>query len=121
MATLGTLLHTWLSGTHVGTDSFGNRYFEAKKAGPDGIKRRWVLYEGDPEPTKIPAHWHGWMHYNNDEIPDEESALRYSWQKPSRPNATGTPERYLPGGHLLRGGKRQLTKNADYVPWEPKA
>ena len=40
-ATPGTLLTTWWSGTPVGTDAFGNRYYQTK----DG-KRRWVLYAG---------------------------------------------------------------------------
>ena len=37
-ATWGTLLTTWLSGSSVGTDDFGKRYYQNK----DG-SRRWVI------------------------------------------------------------------------------
>ena len=47
-ATWGTLLTTWLSGSPVGTDDFGNRYYQNK----DG-SRRWVIYNGTVEEFKI--------------------------------------------------------------------
>jgi NADH:ubiquinone oxidoreductase subunit len=119
MATIGTLLHTWLNGTQVGTDASGNRYFESKKADSEGRKKRWVLYHGAPEPTKIPAEWHGWMHYTTDILPSDETVPHHRWIKPSRPNPTGTPERHLPPGHLLQGAHRPYTASADYTPWEP--
>ena len=49
-ATPGTLFTTWLRGVPVGTDQFGNRYFRTK----DG-KRRWVLYKGTVEASRVPA------------------------------------------------------------------
>ena len=35
------LLTTWLWGRLVGTDEYGNRYYQSK-----ADKRRWVLYNG---------------------------------------------------------------------------
>lgn len=119
MANIGTRLFTWLHGNQVGKDEFGNRYFMARKASADGIKKRWVIYNGEPEASKIPAHWHGWMHYTTDKLPTEGEQKRHIWQKPHQPNLTGTAGRYLPPGHLARGGDRSPSASGDYIPWNP--
>ena len=41
-ATIGTALHSALHGHFVADDSFGNRYYQSKKA----PRRRWVIYSG---------------------------------------------------------------------------
>jgi NADH:ubiquinone oxidoreductase subunit len=116
--TLGTRLHTWLHGKSVGEDEFGNRYFEAKSA-PAGQKpKRWVMYKGEAEPSKVPPYWHGWLHYTTDNVPTEEDVKRYQWQKQHLPNLTGTEFAYLPSGHAKKGGQRTATA-ADYTPWVP--
>jgi NADH:ubiquinone oxidoreductase subunit len=66
-ATIGTLLNSGLTGEHVGTDVQGNRYFRAKKrqapGGPfAGQERRWVLYNGANDASRVPPEWHGWIH-----------------------------------------------------------
>ena len=63
-ATLGTLVTTWVSGVRVGDDEFGNRYYATR----DG-KRRWVLYNGTVEASRVPPDWHGWLHHTVDEPP----------------------------------------------------
>lgn len=119
-ATIGTRLFTWFKGRHVGTDAFGNRYYEARGSAKQGIHRkRWVMYRGIPEPSKVPAHWHGWLHYTIADVPRETLAKRYPWQKPHLPNLTGTTGRYLPQGHLLKGGAR-AANTADYTAWKPE-
>src|SRR5258706_13796349 len=55
-ATWGTLLTTWLSGSPVGSDEFGNRYYQNK----DG-SRRWVIYNVTVEANRMPPDWHGWQ------------------------------------------------------------
>jgi NADH:ubiquinone oxidoreductase subunit len=40
------------------------------------------------------------------------------WQKPHRPNATGTAEAYRPAGHDFSGGRRPAA-TGDYEPWKP--
>lgn len=120
MATIGTRLFTWLHGKLVGQDMFGNKYYEARRIDPQmGRKRRWVIYHGMAEPSKIPAHWHGWMHYTTNELPKEEDAKKYAWQKPHQPNLTGTKGRHLPPGHLLKGGNRAKSASGDYEAWTP--
>ena len=50
--TFGTRLKTILFGKIVGTDSFGNKYYESK----DG--KRWVIYSEEIDATKIPVEWY---------------------------------------------------------------
>lgn len=119
MTTIGTSLFTWFKGKQVGEDQFGNRYYEARKANTEGRKRRWVIYARLAEPSLVPAHWHSWLHYTTDQLPNEESAHRYDWQKPHQPNLTGTSERYLPPGHMAAGGKRAKSASGDYEAWRP--
>ncbi len=119
MATIGTRIFTWLKGGYIGSDEAGNRYFEGRKAAADGIKKRWVVYAGLPEPSQVPAHWHGWLHYTTDIVPTNDITKRHAWQKPHRPNMTGTSERYLPPGHLEKGGKRDASASGDYEAWRP--
>lgn len=120
-ATIGTRLHTMLRGKCVGEDEFGNRYFEARRE-PKAAERRkrWVVYNGMAEPSKVPAHWHGWLHYTHEKPPvTGENPNKYTWQKGHLPNLTGTKYKYVPKGNLQRGEAR--TRNtADYVPWTPE-
>lgn len=120
MATIGTKLFTLFYGSFVGKDEFGNRYYQARRKNHMNRKRRWVMYKGAPEPTKVPPHWHGWLHYTHDEPPVSGEAVKaHAWQQSHLPNLTGTKARYLPTGHMLRGAKRQKTE-ADYVAWKPE-
>lgn len=116
--TLGTKLSTFFGGNHVGTDEFGNRYFTGKKAKHGQRARRWVMYKGIPEPTKVPPMWNAWLHYTIDALPTELNMPAYAWQKEHLPNLTGTAGAYLPPGHIRRGADRSATV-ADYQPWTP--
>ncbi len=54
-------------GRQVGTDRFGNAYYESRDDYMNyGRKRRWVLYAGAPDPTTVPPEWHGWLHHTAD-------------------------------------------------------
>lgn len=119
-ATIGTRLMTALKGQYVGKDEFGNKYYHARKIPATGRRKRWVIYEGMVEPSKVPPHWHGWLHYTTEAAPVEGvPVLKYDWQKPHLPNATGTSERYLPQGHLLNNTPRAAS-SADIVAWKPE-
>jgi NADH:ubiquinone oxidoreductase subunit len=124
--TVGTRLFTWLRGELVGTDQFGNRYYREKArrelsrgGGRRSREKRWVLYRGEPEATKVPALWHAWLHHTMDQVPDNSAGKRYSWEKQHLPNLTGTPAAYRPPGSLLRGGHREAA-TGDYEPWQPE-
>ncbi|MGZ3298737.1 MAG: NADH:ubiquinone oxidoreductase subunit NDUFA12 [Asticcacaulis sp.] len=118
--TVGTLLTVGARGRHVGTDQFGNRYFEDRttKHSYDGRKRRWVLYKGYAEASKIPPEWHGWMHYIYDDTPLENPPAVKAWEKPHIPNMSGTPYAWVPPGSL-RGEAERSPTTGDYEAWEP--
>ena len=116
-ATIGTRIATWLTGKFVGEDEFGNRYYQAKsRRKAERTPRRWVMYNGIVDASKVPAHWHGWLHYTLDA---PVQARRYPWQKEHLPNLTGTVLRYLPQGHIMKSGTRAKT-TADYEAWRPE-
>lgn len=120
---LGTRLFTWLTGKAVGRDEFGNRYFRAKsrRVHSDSLRheRRWVLYNGEVEASRVPPEWHAWLHHTTDEVPPAAGIARRPWMKPHRPNPTGTPAAYRPPGHTLMGGHRAAA-TGDYEPWRPE-
>jgi NADH:ubiquinone oxidoreductase subunit len=117
--TLTTRLYTLLNGQLVGTDKFGNRYFRGKHTKKDGHEKRWVMFRGIAEPSKVPPEWHGWLHHTHDNPPLEHAPTkRYGWEKQHQPNLTGTKGAYVPPGHLLKGSKR-APATADYEAWEP--
>ena len=111
-ATVGTLLWTRRKGELVGTDEAGNRYYRER-----GGWRRWVIYNGEAEASRIPPGWHGWIHHRVDN-PPEDSYKPREWQKPHEPNLTGSALAYRPPGSVLKGGKRAKA-TGDYEPWTP--
>ena len=103
----------------VGSDTFGNIYYRAEPRKGYKRERRWVIYKETPEASMVPPEWHGWLHYQTDEAPEEGSeSFRRPWQKPHQPNMTGTNQAYRPPGHLLEGGKRDKA-TGDYKAWAP--
>ncbi len=118
MATLGTRLMTWLHGDLVGTDEFSNRYYRAKPRAGYRRERRWVVYDGEVEASRVPPDWHGWLHHIVAEAPTGTPA-RQPWQKQHVPNMTGTAAAYRPPGSVLHGGKRSPA-TGDYEPWTPQ-
>ena len=112
--TWGTRLYLWRFFKPVGTDAFGNSYFQAKKG-----DKRWVVYNGPAEASAIPPGWHGWMHHRTDTPPTDEAYAPLSWEKPHIPNLTGTPQAYRPDGSLLNTGERPRV-TGDYDAWSPE-
>jgi NADH:ubiquinone oxidoreductase subunit len=86
--TLGTRITIWNQGRFVGKDELGNRYYEQKKGvGPLGRPRRWVTYTDFAEASKVPADWHGWLHYTVDAPPTARGV---------RPKGTGDYKPWRP-------------------------
>jgi NADH:ubiquinone oxidoreductase subunit len=115
---IGTRVHTWLFGEFVGSDSSGNRYYRDKRTKGQKRERRWVLYNGEVEASRVPPEWHAWLHRIVSEPPKPEALRPRPWQKPHVPNLTGTPAAYRPPGHTLKGGRR-AKGTGDYEPWIP--
>ncbi len=109
--TLGTRFYTWRFGEAVGSDEQGNHYYRERNG-----TRRWVIYNGIAEASRIPPGWHAWMHYRSDEPP--ASYTPREWQKPHVPNLTGTPAAYRPPGSILGPDPRTPGK-PDYEAWRP--
>jgi NADH:ubiquinone oxidoreductase subunit len=106
--------------TKVGTDNLGNKYYRAKPRKGYKRERRWVIYRGEPEASMVPPEWHGWLHHQNDTVPDSsQQSYRRVWQKPHQPNLTGTNQAYRPPGHILKGGQRDKA-TGDYEAWKPE-
>lgn len=104
----------------VGKDPYGNKYYTAKARKGYKRERRWVMYKGAPEATKVPPEWHGWLHHQSDVFPSgDRPSFRRPWQQPHQQNLTGTTQAYRPPGHILEGGKRPET-TGDYQAWTPK-
>ncbi len=123
MTAIGTIIFTALLGKKVGADEFGNKYYKSSKyfgkhIGRYNKERRWVIFNGRAEASKIPPQWHGWMHYTFDNIPNEKDVKKYEWQKNHLPNLTGTAYAYLPNGHTEKLGKRD-NATGDYQAWKP--
>jgi len=111
-STWGTRFYTWRFGRLVGQDEFGNTYYEG-----DG-GRRWVQYNGYAEASTIPPGWHGWMHFRTDTPPSAEDYRPREWEKPHRPNMTGTSGAYFPPGSLSNAATRPKV-TGDYEAWRP--
>ncbi len=118
-ATIGTSLFTARKGEHVGTDAQGNAYYRYKAS--DAVReRRWVIYEGANDASRVPSEWHGWLHGSFDDVPESNLPPSKIWETDYTPNATGTAQAYRPAGALERGGKRARAAG-DYEAWTPDA
>ena len=118
--TWNTRFYTWRIGTLVGQDDMGNLYYKAKSAVPDSIpERRWVIYNGYAEASKVPPGWHGWLHHRVDVTPPQENYVPREWQKPHEQNLSGTAAAYHPPGSIAVGGKPALRAKV-YQAWKPE-
>lgn len=110
--TLNTQLYTWRHGSKVGEDGAGNRFYESR----DG-KRRWVIFNGEAEASRVSPDWHGWLHFTYDTPPTETALPHKPWEKPHQENLTGTPLAYAPPGSIRAAEPRP---QADYQAWQPE-
>ncbi len=110
--TLGTQLFTWRKGVKVGEDDQGNRFFETR----DG-KRRWVIYNGEAEASRVSPEWHGWLHHTWEQPPTDAPLVHKDWEKPHHENLTGTAMAYAPAGSIRR---KEAVSRSDYEAWSPE-
>lgn len=110
--TVGTRLHTWLHGRLVGQDAEGNTFYQSA----DG-KRRWVIYNGEAEASRVPPEWHGWLCHTWQEPPTEVPVRHKPWELPHVPNLTGSELAYRPKGSLL---STEPGVRRDYEAWAPE-
>ena len=97
-----------------GEDAYGNRYFKARNILSTKLsrKRRWVLYKGRPEGSKIPPLWQAWLTFMLMESP----AFKIKQEDPQRkhyPNLTGAK-----GASLFL--KKEDLDEKNYKAWDPQ-
>lgn len=117
-ATFTTMMNTSRHGEHVGTDAQGNKYYRAKKPNAQGRERRWVIYDGANDASRVPSEWHGWLHGAFDSVPESNLPPPRIFEVDYTPNATGTAGAYRPAGALEKGGVRARA-TGDYEAWSP--
>ena len=83
--TFGTQLWTWRKGVRVGEDGVGNIFYRNADD-----SRRWVIFNGDIEASRVSPDWHGWLHHTWDEPPTDSPLQHKTWEKPHQENLTGT-------------------------------
>lgn len=110
--TLNTQLFTWRKGVRVGEDDQGNVFYENREK-----SKRWVIFNGEIEASKISPDWHGWLHHTWDETPSDKPLVHKSWQKPHQENLTGTVAAYAPAGSIRQA---KPADRSDYEAWVPE-
>jgi NADH:ubiquinone oxidoreductase subunit len=102
----------------VGEDELGNVYYEGGRD-TAGRPRRWVIFAGANDTSRLPPGWFAWMHHQVDDAPAAALPPPRAWQKPPVPNLTGTALAYRPAGALEKGGHRAAA-TGDYEAWSPE-
>ena len=110
--TLNTQFFTWRKGEKVGEDDQGNIFYR----NADGSKR-WVIFNGEAEATRVSPDWHGWLHRTYDAPPTDTPLRHRSWEKPHQENLTGTMLAYAPAGSIRR---EKPADRGDYEAWSPE-
>jgi NADH:ubiquinone oxidoreductase subunit len=110
--TIGTQVWTARNGQKVGEDEQGNVYYQTKDA-----KRRWVIYNGESEASRVAPDWHGWLHFTWDQPPTKAPLKHKAWEKPHLENLTGSAAAYAPAGSLRAAVP---VRRQDYEAWQPE-
>jgi NADH:ubiquinone oxidoreductase subunit len=114
-ATIGTGLWTSLHGEEVARDAAGNVYYRDKKY----PGRRWVIYNGDNDGSRVPPDWQMWLRGTIDDLPEKVLPPVRHFQIPPVANLTGTMAAFRPDG-ALGSGRIRPASTGDYEPWIPE-
>ena len=101
--TLGTRINILFFGKFVGKDNFGNKYYKTKKG------KRFIIYNGEVDASKIPNEWYSWMHFTPNKIENNHELDKFEWQKSHKPNTTGSNDAYSPKGNTKATEKKYNT------------
>jgi len=111
-STIGTQIWTARNGEKVGEDGAGNTFYRTADD-----SRRWVIFNGEAEASRVSPEWHGWLHRTWDQPPTEAPLPKKSWEKPHQENLTGTMAAYAPAGSIRRADPAD---RSDYEAWSPE-
>lgn len=111
-----TIVEKGPTGTLVGEDQFGNKYYEDQSTSYN--RKRWVVYKNMStyNPSIVPPEWHGWLNYINDFAPTQHEFKRPVYAIDAGVTKTGTTECYAPKGSWVNPDKRCWLK---YEAWQP--
>ncbi|MGB0798931.1 MAG: NADH:ubiquinone oxidoreductase subunit NDUFA12 [Planktomarina sp.] len=109
---MNTQFFTWRKGVKVGDDEAGNTFYQTKNG-----EKRWVIFNGEAEASRVGPEWHGWLHHTWDEPPTKKPLKHKSWEQPHQENLTGTAMAYMPEGSLRQAKPKDRT---DYEAWVPE-
>lgn len=110
--TLNLQIYLWRKGVKVGEDDQGNTYYRNHDN-----SRRWVIFNGDVEASRVSPDWHGWLHHTWDEPPSDKPLAHKAWEKPHQENLTGSALAYAPAGSIRR---QAPAERRDYEAWSPE-
>jgi NADH:ubiquinone oxidoreductase subunit len=113
-ASWGTSINSRRHGEEAGRDEAGNVYFRHRK----DPRRRWVIYAGSNDSSRIPPGWNAWLRGTIDDIPSKSLPDRRKWEQQPQPNLTGTPSAYRPSGSM-QGMNLRPAATGDYEAWKP--
>lgn len=105
------LLYVLLFAKKVGNDEFGNKYY-TKKDILAKRKRRFVIYKGKVEASKVPDIWDAWLRGTINYVPSNAKPL--PWQNHHTPNLSGTKHQYNPKLY-----NSSINSYNNYTPWKP--
>ena len=114
-ASWSTALFSRRNGKEVGRDEAGNIYFEHK----DDKARRWVIYSGANDSSRVPPGWNAWLRGTIDGLPTASLPTRRKFEQAPVANLTGTAGAYRPSGSLQGNGIR-APATGDYQAWKPE-
>ena len=101
-----------VNGTLMGTDEFGNEYYEDVDAQHSG-RKRWVEYASSTmDPSEVAPYWHGWLHYMSDQVPTAEMIRGPKYKKFHHENKTGTIEAYHPSSYYFH--EKHISASSKY-------
>ena len=113
-ASWGTSIFSRRNGEEVGRDEAGNIYFKHRK----DPARRWVIYSGANDSSRVPPGWNAWLRGTIDGLPEAALPARRRFERAPEPNLTGTMAAFRPEGSLAAKGVRPAA-TGDYQPWTP--
>jgi NADH:ubiquinone oxidoreductase subunit len=109
---LGRQLYTWRFGEKVGEDAAGNVFYRSADD-----SRRWVIYAGSNDATRVGPDWYGWLHFTVKAPPTVEPVAHKTWEQPHQPNMTGSEGAFLRKGSIRRA---DVKPQSDYEAWSPE-
>lgn len=113
-ASWGTSLFSRRHGQEAGRDEAGNVYFRHAK----DPARRWVIYAGANDSSRVPPGWNAWLRGTIDRVPDKALPPRRPFEQPPQANLTGSDQAWRPAGSIRAGGNRAAA-TGDYSAWTP--